>query len=80
MTQHQPKGSMCQTCCGGSRACATLPFASMPVIKAYPDGVKAVKCSAHQPTTPRNPSRRCLSCGAKAPDQLTDGEGLPCGH
>lgn len=49
MTQHQPKGSMCQTCSGGSRACATLPFASMPVIKAYPDGVKAVKCSAHQP-------------------------------
>lgn len=36
MKQHQPKGSMCQTCCGGSRACAALPFASMPVIKAYP--------------------------------------------
>lgn len=32
MTHHQPKGSMCQTCCGGSRACATLPFSSMPVM------------------------------------------------
>jgi len=63
MTQHQPKGSMCQTCCGGSRACAALPFASMPVIKAYPDGVQAVKCSAHHPAS-RAPSRRCLSCGA----------------
>lgn len=48
MTQHQPKGSMCQTCCGGSLACATLPFASMPVIKAYPDGAEAVKCRAHR--------------------------------
>jgi hypothetical protein len=51
----------------------------MPVIKAYPDGIKAVKCSAHQPAAGA-PTRRCLSCGAKAPDQLTDGEGLPCGH
>jgi len=79
MTQHQPKGSMCQTCFGGSRTCATLPFASMPVIKAYPDGVKAVKCSAHQATTSAQ-ARRCLSCGAPAPNQLAEGEGLPCGH
>lgn len=79
MTQHQPKGSMCQTCCGGSRACAALPFASMPVIKAYPDGVLAVKCSAHQPTA-RAPSRRYLSCGAVAPADLAEGEGLPCSH
>jgi len=79
MTQHQPKGSMCQTCYGGSRACSTLPFASIPVIKAYPDGVKAVKCSAHQPTA-QAPLRRCLSCGAAAPVERAEGEGLPCGH
>ena len=79
MTQHQPKGSMCQTCCSGSRACAALPFASMPVIKAYPDGVLAVKCSAHQPAA-RAPSLCCLSCGAMAPAELAEGEGLPCGH
>lgn len=79
MTQHQPKGSMCQTCSGSSRACATLPFASMPVIKAYPDGVKAVKCSAHQPAA-HTPSRRCLSCGATAPGLLDEGEGLTCGY
>ncbi len=79
MTQHQPKGSMCQTCCGGSRACAMLPFASMSVIKAYPDGVLAVKCSAHKPAA-CSPSRRCLSCGATVPAVLAEGEGLPCGH
>ncbi|SDZ49467.1 hypothetical protein SAMN05421547_12875 [Delftia lacustris] len=79
MKQYQPKGSMCQTCCGGSHTCATLPFATMPVIKAYPDGVLAVKCSAHQPAAPA-PSMRCLSCGALAPSPLTEGEGLPCGH
>lgn len=79
MTHHQPKGSMCQTCCSGSSACAALPFASMPVIKSYPDGVQAVRCSAHQPAA-RAPTRRCLSCGAMAPAELTEGEGLPCGH
>ncbi|SFB61554.1 hypothetical protein SAMN05444579_11393 [Delftia tsuruhatensis] len=79
MTHHQPKGSMCQTCSGGSQTCATLPFATMPVIKAYPDGVKAVKCSAHQPAAGA-PSRRCLSCGATVPAELAEGEGLPYGH
>lgn len=29
-----------------------------------------------QPADPR----RCLSCGALAPDDLQEGEGLPCGH
>ena len=47
---HQPKGSMCMSCSNGSAACAELPFSTMPVVQAYPDGVKAVKCSEHQPT------------------------------
>lgn len=50
MTHHQPKGSMCMSCSNASAACAQLPFGSMPVIQAYPDGVKAVKCAGHQPT------------------------------
>lgn len=79
MTQHQPKGSMCQICCGGSGACCTRPFSSMPVIKSYPGGVQAVNCSAYQPAA-RSPSRRCLSCGAAVPAELHEGEGLPCGH
>lgn len=24
--------------------------------------------------------RRCISCGASAPKDLQEGEGLPCGH
>ena len=77
MTQHQPKGSMCQTCCGSSSACATLPFASMPVINSYPDGVQAVTCSAHQPAA-RAPSRHCLNCRTSALERLNKGESQPC--
>lgn len=79
MTQHQRKGSMRQTCCVDTLACATRPFASMAVIKSYPEGVQAVKCSAHQPAAPRAiavlPE---LQCDASA--DLAEGEGLPCGH
>lgn len=41
---YQPKGGMCATCRNIKRDCSGLPFASMPVIKVYPDGTKAVKC------------------------------------
>ena len=44
---HQPKGSMCISCGNANASCASRPFASMPVIKTYPDGVKAVKCTGH---------------------------------
>ncbi|MOA57146.1 hypothetical protein D3C78_1812690 [compost metagenome] len=53
----------------------------MPVIKAYDDGVMAVKCTGHKPATPPAPAKRCGSCGAEAPAHLiVEGQGLPCGH
>lgn len=79
MSMHQPKGSMCMNCSNGSAACAQLPFTTMPVIQVYPDGVKAVKCDGYGASQPA-PARRCISCGAAAPDQLEEGQGLPCGH
>lgn len=78
--QHQPKGSMCMNCSNGSAACAQLPFSTMPVIKAYDDGVKAVKCTGHKPAARPAPAKRCGSCGAEAPAYLEEGQGLPCGH
>lgn len=54
---HQPKGSMCISCGNANASCASRPFASMPVIKTYPDGVKAVKCTGHvhaQASTEKN--------------------------
>ena len=79
-TSHQPKGSMCTTCTNGSEACAALPFEAMQVIKTYPDGVKAVKCSSHEPAAPAEvtPPLQCLGCGAWN-HKLPDGS-LPCGH
>ena len=41
---YQPKGGMCATCRYAKRDCSDLPFASMPVIKVYPYGTKAVRC------------------------------------
>lgn len=78
MSTHQPKGSMCMGCSNGGQGCAKLPFSTMPVIKVYPDGVKAVKCSGHQAAAV--PTRRCISCGTAAPPVLAEGQGLPCGH
>ena len=68
----QPKGSMCMGCRNGSAACGQLDFGSMPVIKVYPDGVKAVKCSGHL-AAQQAPARRCISCGAAAPANLEEG-------
>lgn len=42
---HIPKGSMCMACAAPSGECKKLPFDTMPVIKTYPDGVKAVRCT-----------------------------------
>lgn len=66
-------------CSNNSAACGQRDFGSMPVIKVYPDGVKAVKCSGHGAALPA-PARRCMSCGAAAPALLEEGQGLPCGH
>lgn len=52
---HQPKGSMCCACSKRQADCSALPFASMQVIKRYPDGIKAVKCEAFNPARPVNP-------------------------
>jgi len=72
---------MCTSCANPSAACADLPFASMPVIKRYPDGVLAVKCSRH--TAEPAQERQCLGCGVLHPynaDGTPVGEALPCGH
>lgn len=45
MTQHIPKGTMCQGCAKLNQNCATLDFSVMQKIKTYADGVAAVKCS-----------------------------------
>lgn len=37
---------MCQVCTKRLDDCTGLDFASMQVIKKYPDGTKAVKCAA----------------------------------
>ncbi|CTQ75951.1 hypothetical protein LAX5112_04421 [Roseibium alexandrii] len=42
---HQPKGGLCANCIHSVRICSHLDFTSMPVIKTYDDGTKAVKCS-----------------------------------
>lgn len=66
------------SCSNGSAACADLPFSTMPTIKAYPDGARAVKCANHAPAQPEPPPL-CIGCGARH-HQLPDGGGLPCGH
>lgn len=43
---HIPKGSLCAACVQPITTCAGLNFKAMPVIKTYPDGTKAVRCSA----------------------------------
>lgn len=53
---HQPKGSMCQVCSKRLDSCAGLDFSAMQVIKVYPDGTKAVKCSSFLRPDGGNPS------------------------
>lgn len=78
-TTHQPKGSMCTNCGKGGEHCKALPFSTMPVIKTYPDGVKAVKCSNHAPT-PAIETVYCIACGGRH-KRLPDGTVLnSCGH
>ena len=69
------------SCANSGTSCAALPFASMPVIKRYPDGVLAVKCSTH--TSAPTETKTCLGCGARHPfnaDGTPVGGSLPCGH
>lgn len=46
--QHQPKGGMCMTCTHRRSDCSGLKFHDMPVVKVYPDGTRAVRCTRHQ--------------------------------
>ncbi|WP_242609881.1 hypothetical protein [Comamonas thiooxydans] len=48
----------------------------MPPIQRYPDGITAVKCTAH--SAPAAAPPLCISCGARN-HPLPDGS-LPCGH
>jgi len=48
MNNHQPKGSMCAACKFSTCDCSKLQFDKMPVLKKYPDGTKAVKCTEFQ--------------------------------
>ncbi len=75
--QHQPKGSMRMSCSNSNTACGQRDFGSMPVAQVYPDGVTALKCSRHLTSAF---AKRCLSCGAQAPNEIAEGEGLPFGH
>lgn len=50
---HQPKGGMCMTCAHLHSDCSGLKFHQMPVVKTYPDGTKAVRCTFHSRTAPR---------------------------
>ena len=47
-TTYQPKGSMCMNCKNASKACGNLPFSTMQILKRYPDGTAAVKCSNYK--------------------------------
>lgn len=43
---YQPKGGMCMSCQHKARDCASLPFASMPVIDKY-GSTAIVRCIQH---------------------------------
>lgn len=48
----QPKGSMCMACKHLQRACAHLPFATMPVLETIvrkSHAIKIVKCREFEP-------------------------------
>ena len=47
MPEYIPKGGLCMNCANFRRDCSQLDFAKMHVIKIYPDGVKAVKCTEY---------------------------------
>ena len=48
MPEYIPKGGLCMNCAKFSRDCSRLDFTKMHVIKIYPDGVKAVKCTEYK--------------------------------
>ena len=47
MPEYIPKGGLCMNCANFRRDCSRLDFTKMHVIKIYPDGVKAVKCTEY---------------------------------
>lgn len=47
MPEYIPKGGLCVNCANFRRDCSRLDFTKMHVIKIYPDGVKAVKCTEY---------------------------------
>lgn len=63
----QPKGSMCQTCCGSSGTLATPHFA-----------FHAVKCSAY--SADWQSAAEALNEAGTAPAELLEGAGILCGH
>lgn len=55
--RHQPAGRMCCSCRNlGSDVCASLDFATMPVLHMYSDGTAVVRCKAHARGEPAAPA------------------------
>lgn len=48
MSTHQPKAGLCMACVKLRHDCSGLPFATMPVLHTYDDGVKVVKCTSYE--------------------------------
>lgn len=48
MTSYQPKAGMCMTCTKIKHDCSNLPFATMPPLRTFDDGVTVVKCTAYE--------------------------------
>ena len=48
MSTHQPKAGLCMACAKRRHDCSGLPFATMPVLHTYSDGVTVVKCTAYE--------------------------------
>lgn len=45
---YQPKGGLCVACAKRQHDCSGLPFATMPPLHTYDDGVTVVKRTAYE--------------------------------